>query len=151
MPAERQVMAKQINRDKAQPFSVRLTKAEKALLQDKAGSVPLGTFIRNFILAKNVKPRVGRRQYPIKDSDALGRVLGLLGRSRLANNLNQLAKAANIGALPVTAETEADIRQACADIRSMRQALMLALGVTAQDSSESACGAFSRHAGGLAR
>jgi hypothetical protein len=135
----------------AKPLSIRFTDGEKALLEQKAAGIPLGTYIRSVVLDQKLKMAARGRQYPIKDSDALARVLGLLGRSRLANNLNQLAKAANMGALPVMAETEADIRQACADIHSMRQALMLALGVTAQDSSESASETFSRHAGGLAR
>jgi hypothetical protein len=48
-------------------------------------------------------------------------VLALLGRSRLANNLNQLAYAANIGSLPLTPETEEELQAAIAKITSMTQ------------------------------
>ncbi len=63
----------------------------------------------------------------MSDDEALGRVLGALGKSRLSNNVNQLAKAVNIGTLPVTPETESQLKQACADIAVMREELMRAL------------------------
>ena len=65
---------------------------------------------------------------PVKDKQSLAKLLGMLGQSRIANNLNQLAKAANIGTLPVTPETERDIRRACAEIQLMRMELLRALG-----------------------
>ena len=34
----------------------------------------------------------------------LAKLLGVLGKSRIANNINQLAKAANSGSLPVNEE-----------------------------------------------
>jgi hypothetical protein len=65
----------------------------------------------------------------VKDAQPLGQLLGLLGKSRLANNLNQLAKAANMGSLPVTQETESDLREACAAVFEMRLLLLKALGL----------------------
>lgn len=115
--------------DKAKPFSIRLTETEKDRLREKAGSVPLGIFIRDQLLADQTAPRNDRRQYPVKDAEPLGQLLGLLGQSRMANNLNQLAKAANNGSLPVTVETEADLREACAHVLEMRLLLLKALGV----------------------
>jgi len=56
------------------------------------------------------------------------KVLAALGNSRLSSNLNQIAKAANRGALPVTEELSLDLQSACLDIRAMRMALMMALG-----------------------
>ena len=47
----------------------------------------------------------------------------------MANNLNQLAKAANVGSLPVSDEVESDIRRACAEIFDMRRLLLTALGL----------------------
>lgn len=76
-----------------------------------------------------------RAPTPVKDHEALARVLAALGHTRIANNLNQLAKAVNIGVLPVNAETESDISEACAAVTSMRRDLMQALGlVTATNS-----------------
>lgn len=111
------------------PFSIRLTPAERQRLAAAAGSQPLGAYVRSRILGKDIEPRRVRRQ-PVKDGEALARVLGELGRSRLSNNLNQLAKAVNIGVLPVTPETEAEIREACDEVRRMRVELMRALGLS---------------------
>ena len=49
----------------------------------------------------------------IKDHLAQARVLAMLGQSRISNNLNQFAKAVNIGVLPVTPETEEHIAVDC--------------------------------------
>ena len=65
----------------------------------------------------------------MKDQRALAHVLSKLGQSRLANNLNQLAKAANTGSLPVTPETESALQAACRDIRAIKHVLMKALGI----------------------
>jgi hypothetical protein len=59
----------------------------------------------------------------------LAEVLACLGSARLANNLNQLAKAANTGALYCDAETKAELIRACDDVRAMRLLLMEALGL----------------------
>ncbi|MEJ2681299.1 MAG: plasmid mobilization relaxosome protein MobC [Gammaproteobacteria bacterium] len=48
-----------------------------------------------------MKKRPARKKRPIKDIKALSQVLAELGQSRIANNLNQLAKASNTGSLPV--------------------------------------------------
>lgn len=59
------------------------------------------------------------------DIDLLG-----LGASRLSQNLNQLARAVNTGSLPVTPETEADLKEACDAVVQLRNELMRALGST---------------------
>ena len=61
-----------------------------------------------------------RNTNPVKDHEALGRVLGALGKSRLSQNLNQIARAANMGSLPVSPEPEDELRQACADVEALR-------------------------------
>ena len=62
------------------------------------------------------------------DHALLGQALALLGASRLSSNMNQIAKAAHMGALPVTPELNADLDAACAEIKVMRRVLMQALG-----------------------
>jgi len=69
----------------------------------------------------------------VQDADALARVLGALGQSRLSSNLNQLAKAVNSGSLPVSPETEADLSAACRDVSAMRTDLLRALGKSPGD------------------
>lgn len=110
------------------PFSIRLTAEEKAALKREAGSMPLGAYIRSKLLGEASKPRRSRRS-PVEDERALAQVLGELGKARLANNLNQLAKQANTGSLPITPETEKAIQEACRDIQWMRSRLVAALGL----------------------
>ena len=109
------------------PFSLRLSADERAELIRRAGSKPLGAYIRAQLLGNTASPRRASRQ-PAKDQQALAKLLAELGKSRLASNLNQLAKAANTGSLPVSPETEQALVQACEDVRRMRHALLTALG-----------------------
>lgn len=113
----------------ARPISVRLTEEEKRLLLERAGSIPLATYIRNLLLQQEYQAPRRRARNPVKDQEALARVLAALGQSRIANNLNQLAKAANIGALAVAPETEHEIREVCEAVAAMRRDLMRALGL----------------------
>ncbi|WP_456417124.1 hypothetical protein [Thiolapillus sp.] len=114
----------------ATPFSLRLTFDERAALEQSAGSRPLGAYIRSKLFGGKEAPRRRRTRTrkPLKDEKALGELLGKLGESRLASNINQLAKAANSGSLPVTPDTEKALQDACDDVRAMRILLMQALG-----------------------
>ena len=114
---------------KSAPFSVRLTASERARLEECAGSLPLGTYIRGRLLADRAEARRHRLRAPLKDQEALARALGIIGQSGLSENLKQIASAAKIGALPISPETEQDILRACADIQVMRIALLRALGL----------------------
>jgi len=97
--------------------------------------VPLGAYIR-WRLFGDGQDRAGpsgrpprqRRRRVLADEQALAQLLAKLGEARLANNLNQLAKAANTGALPVMPETEQALRDAHAEVQAMRQLLLRALG-----------------------
>jgi hypothetical protein len=136
-------------RPRPAPTSIRFTEPEKAHLRARANGIPLGTFVKSVVLSDGPLPRAKRGRRPIKDPDALSQLLGLLGRSHLANNLNQLAKAANFGSLPVTDETEGELRQACADVAEMRSLLMRALGFkSALEARARLTDAFSHHSRG---
>lgn len=115
------------------PFSIRFTFEERAKLDEKRGRQPLSAYIRERVLGDDAAPRKRRGNSPIKDAEALGRVLGALGASRLSSNLNQLAKAVNTGSLPVTPETEADLVEACREVRALRTDLLRALGKSPGD------------------
>jgi len=88
----------------------------------------LGTYMRMRLLGRDARGLNLRAVAKVQDRKALARVLAQLGASRLANNVNQLARAANTGTLPVTPETEAELRRACINIQAMRADLMTALG-----------------------
>ena len=111
------------------PFSLRLTFEERAKLERDAAGMALGAYIRSRLLdPETVAPRK-RGKFPVKDHQALAQLLGLLGQSRLANNVNQLARAANTGSLAVTPDTEEALMSATADINLMRQLLIQALDI----------------------
>lgn len=112
------------------PFSLRLTFEERAALEKQAGNKPLGAYVRAKLFEGNETPRRvrTRSRKPLEDERALGRLLGELGKARLANNLNQLAKAVNTGSLPVTPDTEKSLNDACIAVQDMRGLLMQALG-----------------------
>lgn len=111
------------------PFSLRLTFEERAQLERDAGDMPLGSYIRWRLLGENRRPRKTRQKRPVKDQQSLATVLGALGQSRLASNLNQLAKAAHTGALPITPDIELELNEACKAVQDMRAHLIAALGL----------------------
>ncbi len=131
------------------PLGIRLTPAEKAALVERAAGRPLGSLIKEIILKDIGRP--ARLGGGIHDRMALARVLGLLGRSHLANNLNQIAKAANLGALPVTPELEIELRAACADVHAMRGQLLQALCIAAREMPGPVAAQFNCASGGAAR
>ena len=110
------------------PFSIRLTFEERARLDAERGRQSLAAHIRTRLFGEDVAVRRKPGNSTIIDAEALGRVLGALGGSRLSSNLNQLAKAVNTGSLPVTPETEADLVAACEEVRALRNDLLRALG-----------------------
>lgn len=77
--------------------------------------------------------RARRTGLALEDRQALAQALAFLGRSRLANNLNQIAYAVNIGSLPVTPETEAELMAALNEVFKIRRLLMQALGLKLED------------------
>jgi len=111
------------------PFSLRLTVEERAKLQELAGDMSISSFIKDNLFKSSGKKIRRRRRKPIKDQKLLAQVLAILGKSRLSQNMNQLAKASNTGSLPLISEVEKELRQACADIQAMRLMLMRGLGL----------------------
>lgn len=115
--------------DYGKPVSVRFTEEERAELERMAGDLTLSAYIRSRCIGDEAEPHRTRGKRPIKDFEALGRVLGALGRSQLSNNLNQLARAANSGTLGFPHETQAAIEDAAQDIAFIRNELIQALGL----------------------
>ncbi|MCC6923454.1 MAG: hypothetical protein IT525_10430 [Nitrosomonas sp.] len=114
---------------KTSPFCLRLTPEERTLLEREAAGLPLGEYIRQQIFDENRIKRRTRNKHPVKDHRLLSQLLGELGRSRLVNNLNQLARSANCGLLNLTPEVKTALLNACADIRHIRETLMKSLGL----------------------
>ena len=79
------------------PFCLRLSIEERARLEREAVGLPMGEYIRQRVFDESTPKRRTRNKHPVKDHQILSQLLGELGRSRIPNNLNQLAKAANNG------------------------------------------------------
>lgn len=100
------------------PFSLRLTKAERASLEKQAAGMPLGRFIRAQLFDDGQSQR-----------REIAQILALLGKQERASSLRTIAKTACIGALPLTPEVEAQLTQACRDIAEIKSLLMKALRI----------------------
>ena len=114
------------------PISLRLTHDERAQLSRDAGDRTLSSYIRERLFDESAstafKRPAKKQNRPSVDRVALAKLLGALGQSRLSSNMNQIAKAVHMGALPVSDDLERELEMACADIKEMRNTLMKALG-----------------------
>ena len=111
------------------PLSLRLTPEDRLRLERDAAGMSLGAYIKSRLFDGAVGPTRSRGKFPVRDHQALASALGKLGQSRIANSLNQLARAANVGALDLTPELEAELHEACAAVAKMRALLMQAVGL----------------------
>ncbi len=113
------------------PVSVRLSAELRALLDRLAASagMSVNAFIIMRVFDKSVSIRQARKPHPVKDQALLAQILGALGRSHIASNLNQLAKAMNSSSLLLNPETEALLKEACKAIIEIRDLLLKALGL----------------------
>ncbi|PZN92609.1 MAG: hypothetical protein DCF30_22835 [Hyphomicrobiales bacterium] len=116
-----------LERERTRPFAIRLTEAERSRLVAETGKRTLGEYVRMRLFNSESRPR--RVQMPTVSARDLAHVLAALGQSDLAPMLREMLKAARVGALPVTQETETAIRSACAAVLDIRQRLMVALGL----------------------
>lgn len=107
------------------PFSIRLSAADRARLEAEAQGVPLGTYIKAKALGNPPLKRAGG----IEDRRAMAQALALLGKTHYANNLNQLAHLANMGALPLTPEVIEELENTLRLIGEVRALILKALGV----------------------
>ena len=112
------------------PITLRLTDEEREKLKIAAGDMPVSAYIRNCVFGAEVAPRKKRLSHkPVADQEAIARILGMLGQTRIANNLNQIAYQANCGTLLLDDDTKQQIKQTCAYIAFMRVKLIEALGL----------------------
>jgi len=105
------------------PFSVRLTLDERACLEQQAGNQHLGSYIRERLLNEQAQQRRISRKPKVDDKN-LAIVLSLFGDQRIASNLNQLAKHANMGTLDVSDGEIAKLQEACATMIAVRNYLL---------------------------
>lgn len=109
--------------------TLRLSVEDHARLKELAGSTALATYIRAQVLGNTLPKRRPRSTASVADKQALAQILGLLGQSKIANNLNQLAYHANVGSLAVDDETKAQIHEIYDHVLLIRTTLINALGL----------------------
>ena len=111
------------------PFCMRFTDDERKTLELAAGDRPLAAYIRWLIFKEEIPITRTRGKKPVKDQQELAKLLALFGKSRIANNINQLAKAANSGSLPVNVDVLKALTEASHSVRWIRKTLVKALGL----------------------
>jgi hypothetical protein len=110
------------------PFSIRLSEADRARLAIEAAGAPLGAYIKSKVLGEISEGHKRRKGLTIKDREALAQALALLGRSELFRSLQAMAHVAEIGALALTPETEAELLSTLRLVAEIRTAILEALG-----------------------
>ncbi len=98
-------------------------------LKQLADGMALATYIRAKALGEDRPRRRLRSMASVADKKKLAQILGLLGQSRIANNLNQLAHHANIGSLVMDEDTQAQICETYDHVLFLRKTLIAALGL----------------------
>lgn len=92
------------------PFSLRLSEDEREILQERAGNLPLGAYIRSQLFSQP-KPRRKRRSVE-KNYAALVRLLSLLGHAEILKDFKYFDEIASDDALPAPcAQTWEKIRK----------------------------------------
>ena len=115
------------------PLSLRLTEDQRAELERRAGRKPLGGYVKECLFQSTGAPRKARAAVsPVKDHQALARVLRALGSSELTKALAGILRASDSRAQHISPESEQALRQACADISAIRRDLVKALGLRAE-------------------
>ncbi len=116
------------------PFSIRFSWDQRAELDRLTHGQPWAGYIKDVLFVKKFRPQSVSRIY---DRQILATLLGALGKSRIASNINQLAKAANSGSLPVNEEVVNAIISAVRAIEWMKITLIEGMGLKARNSDKS--------------
>jgi hypothetical protein len=110
------------------PFSLRLSPDERTRLEAEAEGMQLGTYIK----VKLLDGAPVKRAAAVEDRKGLAQALALLGQSRYASNLNQIAHLAHIGALTFSPEEQEDLAAALKHVAEIRALLVKATGLRAE-------------------
>ncbi len=121
-------------RKRPAPFSIRFTDEERERVEARAGTMPVGAYIKSVVLAEDAPRYRKRRSMAEADQRLLAEILARLGGSRSASNLNQIAKHLNQGTLVMDSVLEADLKRACLEVAWLRNTLMMALGIKGRGS-----------------
>lgn len=116
-------------RKRVPPVSIRFSDEERRLLASHAGNKPLSTYVREYVTQAHSGKVRKRSRSSAHDPKLTAQLLSTLGRSELAGLLRDTLRAVDNGALILNGETEAQLRQASAELMVMRQMLIEAFGL----------------------
>jgi len=116
------------------PFSIRFSWDQRAELDRLSDGQSLGGYLKDILFVKKQRPYSNGYASKAQDRKTLAKLLGALGNSRIASNINQLAKAANSGSLPVNEEVVSAIMRAVHAIDWMKITLIEGMGLKAHGS-----------------
>lgn len=119
------------DRSTISPLTLRLTPEERTKLEELAVGMTLSTYVRACVFGQEAKRRKSRPKNVVANKRAVAEALALLGQSRIANNLNQLAYHANIGALDIGDVELSQINEAYEHVLAIRSLLVTALNARA--------------------
>lgn len=88
---------KKPKRKRPSPISVRVTDAERAELELRAAGMSLSGYMKECALGEAAKPRKTRGKFPVKDHQALARVLRRLGDAYRLKDFELIADSASDG------------------------------------------------------
>ncbi len=114
------------------PYSIRFTPQERKLFDAMAKQVDMNgaEFIRLQLFTNTLQEKFAvRTQNKTNPNKELAQILSLLGQSRIANNLNQIAKSINTGTLVLSPELIAQIDESYHTIQWMRRMLIKGTGL----------------------
>lgn len=118
---------KPVRKKRTPPVSIRFSDDEREWLEAQAKDQPVSRYVRDAVLSGSGVKRQPKRRMPVRDHEALARVLSMLGRSETGRMLGGILFAVELGKLQLDGKAETDLRQACADVCAMRSALMASL------------------------
>ncbi len=122
-----QTALQKIKKKRPAPLSIRISDEQRERLNKQAGNMTVNAYILWRLFGDDAPKSRPRRV--VQDILLLSKILAKLGQSGIGPNLHTMVQSARSGALYVSPEVEAELVQACADVRSIKSMLMQAIGI----------------------
>lgn len=110
------------------PFSIRLTPAERARLNEDAAGEPLGVYVKKTLFAPTTKA-AARRAMIDHHRLLIAQVLAMVGSSGIGDALTSMAVAIKMGTIANEQEIQEALNGAQEELSEIRSALLKALDI----------------------
>jgi hypothetical protein len=114
------------NKTKYIPF--RVSEDDYTRLLAAAGEMSVSAYIRARLFDEDMKAARKKNKIPQAEQKILAKMLCEFGKSRLSQNINQIAKAVHSGMVLMPDEAVTVLTKTQAEINALRTALLSALG-----------------------